>query len=164
MEQLTGTSGLPSSSSGETSDPALADSLVLLRTSYRFQDNSGIGRLASAVKSGSVEQVNRAMAENFADVERVQYTGAKREQWLEGRIRKGFQPMLTASTPEQAFAAMEEFRFLCALRRGPDRVEGINALVTPGSSASRSDFSAKHGMVSRKTDHYSPQSIRNATL
>ncbi|MDU9047225.1 MAG: exodeoxyribonuclease V subunit alpha [Candidatus Electrothrix sp. Rat3] len=130
LEQLTGTSGLPSSSSGETSDPALADSLVLLRTSYRFQDNSGIGRLASAVKSGSVEQVNRAMAENFADVERVQYTGAKREQWLEGRIRKGFQPMLTASTPEQAFAAMEEFRFLCALRRGPDGVEGINALVT----------------------------------
>ncbi|MCW5203240.1 exodeoxyribonuclease V subunit alpha [Desulfobulbus sp. US4] len=130
LEQLTGTSGLPSSSSGEASDPTLADSLVLLRTSYRFQDNSGIGCLAAAVKSGSVEQVNRAMAENFADVERVQYTGAKREQWLEGRIRKGFQPMLAASSPEQAFAALEEFRFLCALRRGPDGVEGINTLVT----------------------------------
>ncbi|RWX51720.1 DNA helicase/exodeoxyribonuclease V, alpha subunit [Candidatus Electrothrix marina] len=130
LEQLTGTSGLPSSSSGEASDPVLADSLVLLRTSYRFQDNSGIGSFAAAVKSGSVEQVNRAMADDFADVEMVQYTGSKRKQWLENRIRKGFQPMLTASSPEQAFAAMEVFRFLCALRRGPDGVEGINTLVT----------------------------------
>ena len=132
LEQLTGISNLPSS--GETAEKAsgnaLADSLVLLRTSYRFQDNSGIGCLASAVKSGSVEQVNRAMADDFADVEMVQYTGTKREQWLEGLIRKGFQPMLTASTPEKAFSAMEEFRFLCALRRGPDGVEGINTLVT----------------------------------
>jgi exodeoxyribonuclease V alpha subunit len=138
LEQLTGSSNLLSSSSGETaakesgkaSDPVLADSLVLLRTSYRFQDNSGIGCLAAAVKSGSVEQMNRTLADNFADVEMVQYTGAKREQWLEGRIRKGFQPMLTASSPEQAFAAIEAFRFLCALRRGPDGVEGINILVT----------------------------------
>ena len=130
LEQLTGTSGLLSSSSGEASDPVLADSLVLLRISYRFQDNSGIGSFAAAVKSDSVEQVNRAMTENFADVEMVQYTGAKREQWLEGRISRGFQPMLTASSPEQAFAAMEAFRFLCALRRGPDGVEGINTLVT----------------------------------
>lgn len=138
LEQLTGSSNLLSSSSGETaakesgkaSDPVLADSLVLLRTSYRFQDNSGIGCLAAAVKSGSVEQMNRTLADNFADVEMVQYTGAKREQWLEGRIRKGFQPMLTASSPEQAFAAIEAFRFLCALRRGPDGVQGINILVT----------------------------------
>lgn len=38
--------------------------------------------------------------------------------------------MLTASSPEQAFVAMEKFRFLCALRRGPDGVKGINTLVT----------------------------------
>ncbi|MGB5685030.1 MAG: ATP-binding domain-containing protein, partial [Candidatus Electrothrix sp.] len=130
LEQLTGISNLPSSSSDKTADPTLADSLVLLRTSYRFQDNSGIGCLAAAVKSGSVEQMNRTLADNFADVERVQYTGVKREHWLEDRIRKGFQPMLTASSPEQAFVAMEKFRFLCALRRGPDGVKGINTLVT----------------------------------
>ncbi|MCI5220380.1 MAG: hypothetical protein D3914_14610 [Candidatus Electrothrix sp. LOE2] len=115
---------------GKAADNPLADSLVLLRTSYRFQDNGGIGSLAAAVKSGSAEQMNRALADNFADVETVQYTGAKREQWLEGRIRKGFQPMLRAGSPEQAFAAMEAFRFLCALRKGPDGVEGINTLVT----------------------------------
>ena len=114
----------------ETSGNALADSLILLRTGYRFQKNSGIGSLAAAVKSGSAEQVNQVLVDDYADVEAVQSTGAEREQWLAEQIRKGFRPMLTASTPEQAFAAMEAFRFLCALRKGPYGVEGINRLVT----------------------------------
>ncbi|MCI5166140.1 MAG: exodeoxyribonuclease V subunit alpha [Candidatus Electrothrix sp. GM3_4] len=163
LEQLTGISGLPSSSFSSSSTApckesdnyladSLADSLVLLRTSYRFQDNSGIGCLAAAVKNGSAEQMNEIQANDFDDLEMVQHTGAKREQWLEGQIRRGFQPILTASTPEQAFAAMEEFRFLCALRRGPDGVEGINTLVT--------QVLRRAGLISpQKTDWYQGRPI-----
>ncbi len=133
LQQLTGTAELLSSPasgrSKNTSDNVLQDSLVMLRTSYRFQENSGIGTLSAAVKQGSVEHVRRVMANNFADVETVQHTGAKRKKWLEGKILQGFQSMLTANSPEQAFAAMETFRFLCALRKGPDGVQGINSLV-----------------------------------
>ncbi|WPD23386.1 MAG: exodeoxyribonuclease V subunit alpha [Candidatus Electrothrix scaldis] len=143
LEQLTGSSMSGSRSMQETEEEAdvtdttaghpLADSLVLLRTSYRFQDESGIGALAAAVKSGSVEQMHQILAgdpDERPDVEVVQHTGRQRAQWLEEQIRKGFLPMLQASSPEQAFTAMEEFRFLCALRKGQDGVEGINALVT----------------------------------
>ncbi|MCW5212097.1 exodeoxyribonuclease V subunit alpha [Desulfobulbus sp. TB] len=141
LEQLCNSPGVLSSSSaqvayatGQATEQAgvspLADSLVVLRTSYRFQNNSGIGALASAVKKCSVEQVQQVITAHFTDVEAVQYTGKKRKQWLEEQIIQGFQPMLTASTPEQAFAAMEGFRLLCALRKGPDGVQGINTLVT----------------------------------
>lgn len=134
LEQLTGTADLCSSVSTRKATKevrsALADSLILLRTSYRFQNNSGIASLAAAVKNSSLEQIDRITEGAFADVEAVQYTGVKRIQWLKKQIKEGFQPMLTASSPEQAFAAMEAFRFLCALRKGPDGVEGINILVT----------------------------------
>jgi exodeoxyribonuclease V alpha subunit len=133
LEQLTGTVGQlspPSHKRAEnTSDTILSDSLVLLRTSYRFQENSGIGTLAAAVKNGSVEQVQQVMANNYADVEAVQYAGTEKKEWLQEKILQGFHPMLTASSPEQAFAAMEAFRFLCGLRKGPDGVQGINSLV-----------------------------------
>ncbi|WP_339135897.1 MAG: exodeoxyribonuclease V subunit alpha [Candidatus Electrothrix sp. GW3-4] len=163
LEQLTG-SAMPSSlsspisaqgaeeGSAQAADNPLADSLVLLHTSYRFQDESGIGALAAAVKSGSVEQVSQVIAEDFVDVEVVQHSGAKRVQWLAEQIRKGFQPMLKASSPEQAFAAMEEFRFLCALRKGPDGVEGINTLVT--QVLRRAGLIAPH-----KTDWYQGRPI-----
>ncbi|WYD80486.1 MAG: exodeoxyribonuclease V subunit alpha [Candidatus Electrothrix gigas] len=130
LEQLCNSPGVLSSAAGQAGVSPLADSLVVLRTSYRFQDNSGIGALASAVKKCSIEQVQQVITAHFTDVEAVQYTGKKRKQWLKEQIIQGFQPMLTASTPEQAFAAMEGFRLLCALRKGPDGVQGINTLVT----------------------------------
>uniref|UniRef100_UPI0040576855 exodeoxyribonuclease V subunit alpha n=1 Tax=Candidatus Electrothrix sp. TaxID=2170559 RepID=UPI0040576855 len=133
LEQLTGTAGLFSSPSHKRAENAsnnvLSDSLILLHTSYRFQKNSGIRAFATAVKSGSVEQVQQVMGTDFPDVEAVQYTEIQKKEWLEEKITKGFQPILTASSPEQAFAAMEAFRFLCGLRKGPDGVQGINYLV-----------------------------------
>ena len=125
MEQLTGTGGLPLSSSA----PLLADSVILLQTSYRFQDNSGIGCLAAAVNNGSMAEVDQVTDSNFPDLQVVRFTGQERQQWLEQQIILGFQAMVTAPTLEEGFAAMERFRFLCALRRGPAGVEGINRLA-----------------------------------
>ena len=137
LEQLTKMSSTSSSLSPlkkekkaeQSSGNALTDSLILLRTSYRFQENSGIGSLAAAVKKGAVEQIHQVMKNEFTDVELVQHTGKTRQEWLEEKIVQGFQPILTATSPEQALAAMDAFRFLCALRKGPDGVQGINALV-----------------------------------
>ncbi|MCI5147164.1 MAG: exodeoxyribonuclease V subunit alpha, partial [Candidatus Electrothrix sp. AR3] len=56
MEELNGECPIPAAEQSR----AMADSLMLLRTGYRFQENSGIGSLATAVNSGSlagVEQV-----------------------------------------------------------------------------------------------------------
>ncbi|MCI5150265.1 MAG: exodeoxyribonuclease V subunit alpha, partial [Candidatus Electrothrix sp. MAN1_4] len=135
LEQLTKMSSTSSSlyppkkKAEQYSGNALTDSLILLRTSYRFQENSGIGFLAAAVKNGSTEQVGKVIKESFADLEIVQHTEKKRQEWLKEKIVQGFQPILTATSPEQALAAMDAFRFLCALRKGPDGVQGINALM-----------------------------------
>jgi exodeoxyribonuclease V alpha subunit len=125
MEELTGAKELPDS----TAAAAIADSVILLQTSYRFQDNSGIGRLAAAVNSGSVAEVDRVAEQDFPDLLVVRCRGRERHQWLEQEIIRGFTAMLTAPNLEQGFSAMEEFRFLCALRNGPAGVTGINRLT-----------------------------------
>jgi exodeoxyribonuclease V alpha subunit len=156
LQQLTGTPAeqlfSPTRRQHNKINNALSDSLVLLRTSYRFQEDSGIGAFATAVKNGSVKQVQQVMADHYTDVEAVQYTGAKKKEWLEKKIIQGFQPILTASSPEQAFAAMEAFRFLCALRKGPDGVQGINSLVE--------QILRKNGLITpKKSDWYQGRPI-----
>ncbi len=156
LQQLTGTPeqlfSPASQQASSTSTHVLSDSLVLLRTSYRFQEDSGIGAFATAIKNDSVKQVDQIMTDHYADVETVQYAGAKRKEWLEEKILQGFQPMLTASSPEQAFAAMETFRFLCGLRKGPDGVQGINRLVEK--------ILRKNGLIApQKSDWYQARPI-----
>lgn len=125
LSELTGEQNLPPS----TSPSVMADSVVLLRTSYRFQDSSGIGSLAAAVNSGDIEEVDRVVRANFSDLEVWFLNGNDREQWLREQIIRGFAAMVGAPSLEKAFAAMEKFRFLCAVRKGPSGVEGINALA-----------------------------------
>jgi exodeoxyribonuclease V alpha subunit len=84
LRQLTGAEQLPQA----TSTPVMADSVVLLRTSYRFQDTSGIGSLAAAVNSGSMKQVDGvlAVAADYPDLQVCTLTGSNREQWLQEQI------------------------------------------------------------------------------
>ena len=125
LRQLTGADQLPQA----TSTSAMADSVVLLRTSYRFQAKSGIGSLAAAVNNGSMSEVDGVLADDFPDLEVHSLTGTRRDNWLQEQIIQGFQAMVSASSVEKAFAAMEKFRFLCAVRKGPAGVEGINAMA-----------------------------------
>ncbi|MEQ5205119.1 AAA family ATPase, partial [Providencia rettgeri] len=48
--------------------PAIRDSLCLLRHSYRFSADSGIGQLAFAVNTGNVKRVDDILAQNFTDI------------------------------------------------------------------------------------------------
>ncbi|MCI5222735.1 MAG: exodeoxyribonuclease V subunit alpha [Candidatus Electrothrix sp. AR4] len=147
LEQVTGKVGLSSAPSVD----AMADSLVFLQTSYRFQENSGIGCLAAAVNSGSMENVDRVIMANFSDLKVTHCTGGARDTWLREEISQGFQAMMRAPSLEEAFAAMERFRLLCALRRGPFGVEGINIMVT--------QVLRKSGLIVRGTDWYQGKPI-----
>ncbi len=126
LEQLSGTSLDCAAAISVTS---MADSVIKLRTGYRFKGESGIGQLAEAVNSGSMERVKKVIGRGFPDLYTVSHTGGKRKKWLQEQIIQGFQPMLTALGIEDAFTAMEQFRFLCAVRRGPNGVETINQLA-----------------------------------
>lgn len=128
-----------------TAAPAagLADCTVHLVHSRRFPPGSGIAAISEAV--------NRCTDPTTA---RRAVTVLQREGRREGsgvlwqtvpyrlRDRSGralaplrdlalahFMPLLQADTPEEAFAALEQFRILCPLRRGEHGVRGVNCLV-----------------------------------
>jgi exodeoxyribonuclease V alpha subunit len=149
LRQLTGAEQLPQG----TSAPTMADSVILLRTSYRFQDTSGIGSLAAAVNSGAMDQVDSvlAVADDYADLQVCSLTGSKRKQWLQEQIIQGFKAMVSAPLVEEAYAAMQKFRFLCAVRKGSAGVEGINNLAEQVLS--------KAGLIDRDTDWYQGKPI-----
>jgi len=107
----------------------MGNSCILLRTGHRFHAGSGIGSLAAAVNSGLPEQVETVFAAGFADLEAAHCTGKEREAWLREQILRGFQGMAEAKSLEEGFAAMEQFRLLCAVHKGPNGTETINRLA-----------------------------------
>jgi exodeoxyribonuclease V alpha subunit len=124
LHQLTGTEHNPVAQAGP-----LADSCILLRTGHRFHGSSGIGTLAAAVNNGSVEEVEQVLATGFADLTIEHCTGRERELWLREQIQRGFQGMAGAASLKEGFVAMEQFRFLCAVHKGPNGTEHINRLA-----------------------------------
>ena len=126
----------------------------MLRHSYRFGGDSGIGQLAAAVNAGSVDGVRRALAHGHADLTRLALAdvgeGALRRLVIDGIpggkespqgyrhyldvVRKQRPPAGTDQAGLDAWAARVlaahgQFQLLCALRRGQWGVEGLNRRI-----------------------------------
>lgn len=105
------------------------DHILLLQKSYRFQDDAGIGQLASAVKAG---KDSVAM-----DILRNPRAGLRLASPLEGelarKIRADVAPFfagcLASKTAAQALQAFAQARVLCATREGSCGVRQVNAMV-----------------------------------
>ncbi len=129
---------------------ALDQHVVMLRHSHRFAADSGIGRLARAVNAGDAHALEALERDApAADLARMSLAGAEGDALerfaLEGRggDAPGYLHYLEqmdredpgASAPGAArdawalgvLQALEAFQLLCALRRGPWGVEGLNA-------------------------------------
>lgn len=109
---------------------ALRDSLCLLRTSYRFGSDSGIGQLASAVNRGDKKEIDAVFARGFSDIElKPQHSTDDYAAMLDD-ARVGYGPYLQLlrdrADPEVVLAAFGEYQLLCALREGPWGVSGLN--------------------------------------
>ncbi|MCB1955188.1 MAG: exodeoxyribonuclease V subunit alpha [Rhodocyclaceae bacterium] len=133
---------------GACIDPAgraLDQAVVMLRHSYRFDDTSGIGRLARAVNGADT-----------AGVAQVLGSGADELAWLPGdgagtpltqRIVEGYRGYLARvasgdpgadardAWAAEVLAAHAGFQVLCALRAGPWGVEGLNARIAAALQA-----------------------------
>lgn len=109
--------------------PPLADSLALLRHSYRFGADSGIGRLAAAVNQGRGEEACALLAET--ESEDVVWLAADTEPSRAARDGYGeyLQAVAARAGPDQIFSAFGRFRVLCALRRGAFGVDGLNRAI-----------------------------------
>jgi exodeoxyribonuclease V alpha subunit len=108
---------------------ALADNTVLLRKSYRFDQQSGIGHLARAVNSGDIQAVQSILSGKYKDV--AWRTPAKETltKELGEYAARAFAPVMQAKSPEQALDALQAFRILCAVRQGPAGVVQANRVV-----------------------------------
>lgn len=138
---------------GTVSEQPLRQRIAMLRHSHRFGADSGIGALARAVNSGDPEAVQQVLSARYEDLHLIhleqQSTRALEQLVLEehpqqsesARGYRYYLEVLHRQRPtdddemaqdrwaRQVLDAFGQFQLLCALRRGPWGVEGLNACV-----------------------------------
>lgn len=122
--------------------------IAMLRHSHRFGHDSAIGRLARAVNAGEAQAaigelgpadsetetrwLQTPLATATRDSPLAEHVLAGIRPWLAAiRDAGGFDPDLEADERRLAtlFRQHNAFQLLCALRRGPAGVEGLNARI-----------------------------------
>ncbi|QIW15489.1 exodeoxyribonuclease V subunit alpha [Pasteurellaceae bacterium RH1A] len=131
--------------------PPICDCLSHLRKSYRFDEHSGIGKLADLINQQQAAKSWQVFAnQNFADLALSEYPPATsfpdKHQWQEACVSlvvnkavelygtylglvKQRQQNPQAVSVEQIFASFKQVRFLSALREGGLGVEGLNESI-----------------------------------
>lgn len=137
--QLADVCGIPVESLGPTAPAApvgLRDQVVLLSENFRFDRDSGIGRLALDINAGNAEALFRRLRSRAdAEVEWIEDDREAPAQETSHRILAGYEQYLRAvreaeNDPAAIALAFDRFRTLCAVREGPRGVAAINQLVS----------------------------------
>lgn len=171
---------------GETLEADLVDDqgleldqhIVMLRESFRFTSESGIGQLAAAVNAGDTVQITAVLRQGYADLSKHDLTAIdapKLEEILVGQATtkdaaeaaKGYayylsvigkhRPSIDASKADfdawarGVLAAHSQFQVLCALRNGPFGVTGLNHRIT--------EILNKRGLIHATTTWYEGRPI-----
>ncbi len=113
-------------------DFAIDNHIVCLRKSWRFDEHSGIGKLASAVNKGDFStSINVLDNKAYADVAWVLSAALKRKQ-----LTDSWEPYLQAvkaskdnAELDELFKVFNQFRILTALRRGLNGCTYLNKQV-----------------------------------
>ncbi len=129
--ELTQLTGCPVPGSERSGAEALRDSLCLLRKSYRFKADAGIGRLAAAVNRSDKAAARGVLGEGFDDVAFWPLGNLEEYAQMLAGAREGYARYLSLlgdadAAPERLLEAFSEYRLLCALREGPFGVRGLN--------------------------------------
>lgn len=136
LEQATGLP--PDTLERDEAAPPIADAIALLRTSYRFRDDGGIGRLARLVNAGDGDGVVRLCREETVAGGAVHWQetteNALHRDALE-RALQGYRHCLSCPGIDSALAAFERIRILCALQHGELGVESVNNRVESALAA-----------------------------
>ena len=126
---------LPPHEVADSEEPSLADCLVKLDHSWRFEDVPHIGDLAKAINADRPKEVLRILdeAEQYPEVTRLELGERDRRDALAREIGKqvvaGYRPVMEATDPAEALAALRTFRVLCAHRRGRLGAEAVNRAI-----------------------------------
>nr|WP_044104704.1 exodeoxyribonuclease V subunit alpha [secondary endosymbiont of Ctenarytaina eucalypti] len=131
LERLT---GAPLPACSNSGGYGVADSLCLLRKSYRFNERSGIGQLANAVNTGNASAALALLhAGTVKDVVYSQLRGeAEYQRMIDDCVdgyREYWKRVWNHDSPAEILDAFNHFRLLCALREGPFGVSGLNERI-----------------------------------
>lgn len=134
--QLARLTGCPLQGQPAQAEAAVRDSLCLLRKSYRFDANSGIGQLALAVNAGDSQRALAALKGRYADVAGYPLQETEDYQRLLDSCVDGYRGYLRlVAEGAEATAILDafgRFQLLCALREGPFGVAGLNERIETG--------------------------------
>jgi exodeoxyribonuclease V alpha subunit len=133
----------------------LAQQVVMLRHSRRFGEGSGIGQLARRVNRQQPEEARQLLEEGqYADLFSLglksQHDGTLERWLLDGRpggpqgyrhylsllrqrrpdISRPLEDVCWTDWAREVLSAFDEFQLLCAVRKGPWGVEGLNPRIT----------------------------------
>lgn len=135
-EQLSRLTGCLLKGESAQAEAAVRDSLCLLRKSYRFDANSGIGQLASAVNTGNGKLALAALDGRFSDVSGYPLAETQDYQALLDACVTGYrdylQQVVAGADAVAVLAAFGRFQVLCALREGPFGIAGLNERIETG--------------------------------
>lgn len=111
---------------GDATETSLADAVVALETSHRFDPSRGIGRLAAAIHAGDVDAALGVLA---LGEEAVGHDHDPRDvlpHALRDRLVSMVKARSTLASDRDALRSLDEARVLCALRKGPTGVTAMN--------------------------------------
>lgn len=109
----------------------LAGRRVTLLRSHRFEEGDAISGLAAALRTGSPDALDAALARGAPAVVHHGPSGAApaRDPAFVAAVREAFAPLAAARTPEEALDALSRAAVLCALRRGPAGADALNDAI-----------------------------------
>ncbi|OHZ02034.1 exodeoxyribonuclease V subunit alpha [Salinicola sp. MIT1003] len=107
----------------------LADHVAMLRKSFRFRADSGIGALARAANAGDGRGFVQALKGGFEDLATLDIDATAFERAVVAGYRELFEALRAGASPSAIRALQSRFQVLCALRRGPWGVEGLNERI-----------------------------------
>ncbi|MDG2307164.1 MAG: exodeoxyribonuclease V subunit alpha [Candidatus Binatia bacterium] len=132
IERVTGHAPSPASDQAT----ALSGSITLLRHSFRFDEASGIGTLASAIRAGDGAALTQLVEHPPADISWIPTEASAPTDLgpaVATRVTDGFAPFLDAirkhAAPADVLTSFNRFRVLCVLRDGPSGVTSWNARI-----------------------------------
>jgi len=117
----------------------VADAVVTLRTSHRYSEAGGIGRLAEAIREGDADRVIELLDDpSLPEVRRfdVGSVDAVRERLVEAS-REIHRAIEATDGLDRKLDRMGAYRVLCAHRRGPLGVEALCRTLDDVSAAER---------------------------
>ncbi|WP_245391821.1 exodeoxyribonuclease V subunit alpha [Salinicola aestuarinus] len=105
---------------------ALSDHVTMLRRSFRFRADSGIGALARTANAGNGRAFIETLNAGFEDIALLDINATAFERAVVAGYRPLFDALAAGAAPETLLDRQGNFQVLCALRRGAWGVEGLN--------------------------------------